>query len=171
MKKTILVALLAAGLTAQGSGENKKTDPVPFALLSLKLEGCASCEGCRTAMRQVVQGEAKASRIKLNGMTLIATFDEIARLPIGQIAKSLEASAAHRFSVSKITLSVSGIKFTENGNAYLKVAQTGQLFRLAGKEIETFADSSSLKVSGTVRNWSDQASLLEATKIEKNESN
>jgi hypothetical protein len=167
MKKTILVALLAAGLTAQGNGENKKTDPSPFALLSLKLEGCASCEGCRTAMRQVVQGEAKASRIKLNGMTLTATFDEIARLPIGQIAKSLEASASHRFTVNKIQLSVSGIKVTENNHSYLKIAQTGQLFELSGEDIDSYEDGSQLMISGTVQNWQAASPLLEAAKVKK----
>ena len=85
MKKTLLAVLLIAGLAAQTNAESKKADPAPFALLSLKLEGCASCEGCRTAMRQVVQGEAKASRIKLSGMTLTATFDQAAQLPVDRI--------------------------------------------------------------------------------------
>ncbi len=142
-------------------------DNQPFALLSLKLEGCASCEGCRTAMRQVVQQEAKASRIKLNGMTLVATFDQAAKLPVGNIAKSLEASASHRFSVSKIMLSVKGTKVTENQNVYLKVAETGQLFHLAGQGIENFEDGSRLTVSGTLRNWNDRSPLLEAGKIER----
>ncbi len=167
MKKTILVALLIAGLFVQVNGELKKADTAPFALLSLKLEGCASCEGCRTAMRQVVQGEAKASRIKLNGMTLTATFDETARLPIGQIAKSLEASASHRFTVNKIQLSVSGIKVTENNHSYLKITQTGQLFELSGKDIDSYEDGSQLTISGTVQNWQAASPLLEATKVKR----
>jgi hypothetical protein len=167
MKKKILVVLLIAGLTAQAGGENKKAETAPFALLSLKLEGCASCEGCRTAMRQVVQGEAKASRIKLNGMTLIATFDQAAKLPIGQIAKSLEASASHRFMVEKIQLSVSGTKVTENDHSYLKIAQTGQLFELSGEDIQSYEDGSYLTVSGTVQNWQAASPLLEAAKIKK----
>lgn len=155
-----------AGLTIQASGETKKPD-APFALLSLKLVGCASCEGCRTAMRQVVQGEAKASRIKLSGMTLTATFDEAAKLPIGQIAKGLEASASHRFTVNKIQLSVSGTKVTENNHPYLKIAQTGQLFELSGKDIDSYEDGSQLTVSGTVENWQALSPLLEASKIKK----
>src|SRR5262245_38807595 len=95
MNKTIPVVCFMVALAVPIRGETKKTANIPFALLSLKLEGCASCEGCRTAMRQVVQGEAKASRIKLNGMTLNAAFDQAAQLPIGRIAKSLEASASH----------------------------------------------------------------------------
>ena len=165
MKKTILVALLIAGLAAQAKGETQKLSP--FALLSLKLEGCASCEGCRTAMRQVVQGEAKASRIKLNGMTLIAAFDEAARLPIGQIAKSLEASASHRFTVNKIQLSVSGTKVTENDHPYLKIAPTGQLFELSGEDIKSYEDGSQLTISGTLQNWQAAAPLLEAAKIKR----
>ena len=167
MKKTILVTLLIAGLAAQAGGENKKAGTAPFALLSLKLEGCASCEGCRTAMRQVVQGEAKASRIKLNGMTLTATFDEAAKLPIGKIAKSLEASASHRFTVEKIQLSVSGIKVTESDHSYLKIVQTGQLFELLGEDIENYEDGSALTISGTVKNWQAASPLLEASKIKK----
>lgn len=167
MKKTVLLAILtmlAAGTANAGdSGQAAQ----PFALLSLKLEGCASCEGCRTAMRQVFQQEAKASRIKQNGMTLTATFDQAARLPLGNITKSLEASASHRFSVTKIMLSVSGIKVTENQKVYLKVAETGQLFHLAGQGAESFEDGSALTVSGTVRNWKDRSPLLEASKIEK----
>ena len=167
MKKTILVALLIAELFVQVNGESKKADTAPFALLSLKLEGCASCEGCRTAMRQVVQGEAKATRIKLNGMTLTATFDETARLPIGQIAKSLVASASHRFTVNKIQLSVSGIKVTENNHSYLKIAQTGQLFELSGEDIDSYEDGSQLTISGTVQNWQAASPLLEAAKIKR----
>jgi len=167
MKKTIFFTLLIAGLTAQANGESKKTDPAPFALLSLKLEGCASCEGCRTAMRQVVQGEAKASRIKLNGMTLTATFDQAAKLPIGQIAKSLEASASHRFTVNKIQLSVFGTKVTENNHSYLKIAQTGQLFELSGEDIESYEDGSQLTISGTVQNWQAVSPLLEAVIVKR----
>ena len=167
MKKTILVALLTTGLAAQAGGENKKAGTAPFALLSLKLEGCASCEGCRTAMRQVVQGEAKASRIKLNGMTLTATFDQAAKLPVGQIAKSLEASASHRFTVEKIQLSVSGTKVTENDHFYLKIAQTGQLFELSGEDVESYEDGSYLTVSGTVQNWQAASPLLEAAKVKR----
>lgn len=167
MKKTILVALLITGLAVQANGESKKTGTAPFALLSLKLEGCASCEGCRTAMRQVVQREAKASRIKLNGMTLTATFDQAAKLPVGQIAKSLEASASHRFTVNKIQLSVSGTKVTENDHFYLKIAQTGQLFELSGEDVESYEDGSYLTVSGTVQNWQAASPLLEAAKIKK----
>jgi hypothetical protein len=167
MKKTLLLAILTILVTGTTSaGESGQTSQ-PFALLSLKLEGCASCEGCRTAMRQVVQQEAKASRIKLNGMTLVATFDQAAKLPVGNIAKSLEASASHRFSVTKIMLSVSGTKVTENQNVYLKVAETGQLFHLAGKGVENFEDGSRLTVSGTLRNWNDRSPLLEASKIER----
>jgi len=118
-------------------------------------------------MRQVVQGEAKASRIKLNGMTLTATFDQAAKLPIGQIAKSLEASASHRFTVNKIQLSVSGTKVTENNHSYLKIAQTGQLFELLGENIESYEDGSALTVSGTVQNWQAASPLLEASKIKK----
>ncbi len=168
MKKTILVAFLIASFAARINGETKKPE-APFALLSLKLEGCASCEGCRTAMRQVVQGEAKASRIKLNGMTLTATFDEVAKLPIGQIAKNLEASASHRFTVNKIQLSVSGIKVTENNHPYLKIAPTGQLFELLGEDIENYEDGSALTISGTVKNWQAASPLLEASKIKKTE--
>ncbi|MCI0330172.1 MAG: hypothetical protein L0196_04375 [candidate division Zixibacteria bacterium] len=167
MKKTILAALLTAGLAIQADGEIKKHETAPFALLSLKLEGCASCEGCRTAMRQVVQGEAKASRIKLNGMTLTAAFDQAAQLPIGRIAKSLEASASHRFSVEKIQLSVSGTKVTENNHSYLKIPQTGQLFELSGNDVGSYEDGSSLTVSGMVRNWQASSPLLEVTKIKK----
>ena len=167
MKKTIFFTLLIAGLANHAIGENKKTDPAPFALLSLKLEGCASCEGCRTAMRQVVQGEAKASRIKLNGMTLTATFDQAAKLSIGQIAKSLEASASHRFTVNKIQLSVSGTKVTENHHSYLKIAQTGQLFELSGEDIESYEDGSQLTISGTVQNWQAASPLLEAAKVKR----
>jgi len=167
MKKTIIVALLIGGFVATATGETKKSDTAPFALLSLKLEGCASCEGCRTAMRQVVQGEAKASRIKLNGMTLTAAFDQVANLPVGQIAKSLEASASHRFTVNKIQLSVSGTKVTENDHPYLKIAQTGQLFELSGEDIESFEDGSQLTISGTLQNWQATSPLLEAAKIKK----
>lgn len=165
-KKTIFAVLLITAFAAAASSETKKSE-APFALLSLKLEGCASCEGCRTAMRQVVQGEAKASRIKLNGMTLNATFDEAAKLSIARIAKSLEASAYHRFTVEKIQLSISGVKVTENNHAYLKIAQTGQLFELAGGNIEDYQDGSTLSVSGTVKNWQAVSPLLEATKIKK----
>ncbi len=167
MKKTIFVALLIAGLTAQAGGENKKTETAPFALLSLKLEGCASCEGCRTAMRQVVQGETKASRIKLNGMTLTATFDQAVKLSVGRIAKSLEASASHRFTVNKIQLSVSGTKVTENNHPYLKIAKTGQLFELSGEDVESYQDGSQLTISGTVQNWQAASPLLEAAKIKR----
>ncbi|HLG93644.1 MAG TPA: hypothetical protein VI546_02305 [candidate division Zixibacteria bacterium] len=169
MKKALLFIVLIAGLTVTVSGETKKTADAPFALLSLKLEGCASCEGCRTAMRQVVQGEARASRIKLNGMTLTAAFDQAVKLPIGQIAKSLEASASHRFTVEKIQLSVSGVKMTENNHPYLKIAQTGQLFELSGKDIESYEDGSAVTVSGTVKNWQAPSPLLEASKIKKTE--
>jgi hypothetical protein len=166
MKKTLLATLLITAFAIQAIGETKK--PVAhFALLSLKLEGCASCEGCRTAMRQVVQGEAKASRIKLNGMTLNATFDVAAQLPIARIAKSLEASASPRFTVEKIQLSISGVKVTENNHSYLKIAQTGQLFELAGGDIEGYEDGSALTVSGTVKNWQAVSPLLEASKIKK----
>jgi hypothetical protein len=157
---------LITALAARTNGETRKPE-APFALLSLKLEGCASCEGCRTAMRQVVQGEAKASRIKLNGMTLNATFDNAAPLPIGRIAKGLEASASHRFTVEKIQLSISGTKVTENDHYYLKVAQTGQLFELSGGNIENYEDGSALTVSGTVKNWQAASPLLEASKIKK----
>lgn len=167
MKKILLAAALTAVLNLPAGGETKKTDAAPFALLSLKLEGCASCEACRTAMRQVVQGEAKASRIKLNGMTLTATFDQAAKLPIGQIAKGLEASASHRFTVNKIQLSISGTKVTENKQPFLKVAETGQLFRLSSGEIETYEDGSVLTVSGTVQNWQDASPLLQASKIKR----
>ncbi|MCI0405080.1 MAG: hypothetical protein L0Z48_04025 [candidate division Zixibacteria bacterium] len=168
MKKTIYFTLLIMGLPVLVKAEIKK--PVaPFALLSLKLEGCASCEGCRTAMRQVVQGEARASRIKLNGMTLNATFDEAAQLPIGRIAKGLEASASHRFTVEKIQLSISGTKVTENNRAYLKIARTGQLFELSGGNIESYEDGSALTVSGTVKNWQAPSPLLEASTIKKAE--
>jgi len=167
MKKIITAATLAILLSGSASAGSDGATAQPFALLSLKLEGCASCEGCRTAMRQVVQQEAKASRIKLNGMTLVATFDQAAKLPVGNIDKSLEASASHRFSVSKIMLSVSGTKVTENQNVYLKVAETGQLFHLAGKGVENFEDGSRLTVSGTVRNWKGSSPLLEASKIER----
>lgn len=166
MKKPLLATFLITAFAIQAIGETKK-QVAPFALLSLKLEGCASCEGCRTAMRQVVQGEAKASRIKLNGMTLSATFDVAAQLPIARIAKSLEASASHRFTVEKIQLSISGVKVTENNHAYLKIAQTGQLFELAGGDIEDYDDGSTLIVSGTVKNWQAASPLLEASKIKK----
>ncbi len=169
MKKILGFTFLIVGLAATVRGETKKPADAPFALLSLKLEGCASCEGCRTAMRQVVQGEAKASRIKLNGMTLTAAFDGAAKLPIGRIAKSLEASASHRFTVEKIQLSVSGVKVTENNHPYLRIPQTGQYFELTGENIESYEDGSALTVSGTVKNWQAVSPLLEASKIKKAE--
>lgn len=167
MKKTWLAVVLIPLLGLPARGETKKPGIAPFALLSLKLEGCASCEACRTAMRQVVQGEAKATHIKLNGMTLNAAFDEAAPLPIGKIAKGLEASASHRFTVEKISLSVSGVKVTENNHTYLKIAQTGQRFELSGEDVEGFADGASLSVSGTVEKWQAAVPLLVASKIKK----
>lgn len=166
MKKTMFAALLITASAALASGETKKSE-APFALLSLKLEGCASCEGCRTAMRQVVQGEAKASRIKLNGMTLNATFDVAAPLPIARIAKGLEASASHRFTVEGIRLSVSGVKVTENNHSYLKISQTGQLFELVGEDVGAYEDGSTLTVSGAVKNWQSSSPLLETSKIKR----
>ncbi len=139
----------------------------PFALLTLKLEGCASCEGCRTAMRQVVQKEAKAASIYLDGKTLTATFAEARPLAVGKIAKGLEASASHRFSVAKILLSISGTKVTENEKPFLKVAETGQLFHLSGKGVNDFKDGSRVTVTGAVRNWKESSPILEAERIEK----
>ncbi len=168
MKRIVLIAFLIAGFAVRTNGETKKPD-APFALLSLKLEGCASCEGCRTAMRQVVQGEAKAARIKLNGMTLNAAFDQAVQLPIGRIAKSLETSASHRFTVNKIQLSITGTKVSENNRSYLKIAQTGQRFELSGEGVETYEEGSLLTVSGTVKNWQASSPLLEASVIKKTE--
>jgi hypothetical protein len=165
MKKLILPALLVILLGACAGAEEKH--PAPFALLTLKLEGCASCEGCRTAMRQVVQQEAKATSIYLNGKTLTATFNQARPLPLGKIAKGLEASASHRFSVTKILLSISGTKVTENELPFLKVAETGQLFRLSGHGVADWADGSALTVTGAVRDWKAASPTLEAERIEK----
>lgn len=167
-KFCLRTAIFAAALLLLFNGAAKTEDKhPPFALLTLKLEGCASCEGCRTAMRQVVQREAKASSIYLDGKTLTATFAEAKLLPVGKIAKSLEVSASHRFSVTKIQLSVSGTKITENDQAFLKVAQTGQLFRLSGAGADDWADGSAVTVTGAVRNWKNRSPLLDAERIEK----
>ncbi len=161
----LTVMLVAAGSFNFSAAAEEKHPP--FALLTLKLEGCASCEGCRTAMRQVVQKEAKATSIYLDGKTLTATFAEAKPLPVGKIAKSLEASASHRFLVTKILLSISGTKMTENEQAFLKVAQTGQMFRLSGDGVQDWAEGSALTVTGALRNWKDRSPLLEAERIEK----
>ncbi|MGH8004100.1 MAG: hypothetical protein ACRECJ_05200, partial [Limisphaerales bacterium] len=66
-----------------------------------------------------------------------------------------------------IQLSISGTKVTENNHPFLKVAQTGQLFRLAGEDIGSYADGSELTISGTLQHWQAASPLLEATKIKR----
>jgi hypothetical protein len=86
---------------------------------------------------------------------------------LGKIAKSLEASASHRFSVTKILLSVSGTKLTEKEQAFLKVTQTGQFFRLCGAGVQDWADGSALTVTGSVIDWKAAFPILEAERIDK----
>lgn len=133
----------------------KKDIAQPFARLTVKFNGCASCAGCRSAMRQVAQTKsARHARIQIgDDRSLSATYPKATNIPMRELPAALGKSGLHQFEVAEVTLETKGTVTEKDGQFFLILPETGQCLLLSGLANAEEVTGQELALRGKVRNW------------------